>query len=173
VRRPSYLAPHHAALAALLATSCRGTEPSANGSYSAAVTGAVNGTFSGTAAFVVNATELGISMTPRGDGWVLGLFAFPRERPKAGATFEIVAVAAEQQPVTPHAYVRASEFSEGASRSWTSTGGELRITASSADRLAGTFRFTAQSSGAGSIPGEVTVAGSFDAVCRVVLVTSC
>ena len=159
------------AFAWVLAAACHnGTEPNANGTYSATVTGVVNASFSGTATFVVNATELGLGMTPSGDGWVLGFFALPRVRPDAGATFEIVPNTSSR-PIAPNAYVTATEFFVGGNRFWTSTSGELRITASSPDRLGGTFHFTAQSSGAGSIPGEVTITGTFEAVCRGVFVS--
>jgi|SRR5687768_13310777 hypothetical protein len=154
-------------VAGLLAASCGGgTEPTDEGSLSGTVTGVVSGSLSGTATFFSDSDGWVVTMASAGaPGWFVGLQAFPAGRPAAGTTVPVVPPD-PPRPTTPHAFALIDEYFVGGDRSWVSQSGELRITTSSPERLSGTFQITARSSGLGSIPGEITLTGTFNAVCR-------
>jgi hypothetical protein len=153
-------------ISALIVLACGGgTEPLDDGSHSGTVGGAVTASFSGNATFFLGSDGMAVVLEPPGPlGWLLGFAVFPSGRPAAGATLEVVPPA-PPRPETPHAFVLVSELSGAGERSWMSQSGELRITASSPERIAGTFEFTARPSDDGSSAGDITVSGTFEAVC--------
>jgi hypothetical protein len=153
-------------IAALFAASCGGgTEPRDDGSHSGTVSGVVTGSLSGTALFLEDADEWSVIMSKRGPhGWLLIFRAFPGGHPAVGTVVPVVPPD-PPEPTTLHGFALIEEYFAGGDRSWVSQTGELRITASSPNRLSGTFQITARSSGEGSIPGDITLTGTFDAVC--------
>ncbi len=147
---------------ALPACDSDSTPPGGNqpGTFSATVTGTVAATLSGIAASGGAAASggWGIALGP-GDPQSITLLASGNDRPPAG-TYPIV-VFAQGGTAGGTAFV-ASIVAEPGVSSYTSTGGTVTLSSSSASRVAGSFAFAAQR-GTVSNPQNVDVTGTFDA----------
>ena len=127
-------------------------EPSA-GSFTATVSGAASKSLSGQAGFVVTTNFFSIALSnSSGNGSIQ--FSRLAGVPATG-TYQLDASAAQNSGAF------AAIYSGGAQENYVSTGGSLTITASSADRVKGSFNFTGTGGTSGT--ATVTITGSFDA----------